>query len=166
MNNLNWFKSAIAIFTISTAVSLSPVNAQEFPEAHIAAAKTAIKATGATNKLNAILPDAAVKLADQLIGTRPDLADQIQAMVNESAIDLAPRRGDLENEAAKIYARVFTQEDLQNMSEFFGTETGKKLLTELPIVVREIDKASRVWGTGINRDLSQKVRKKMQAAGL
>ncbi len=166
MNNLIWFKSTIAMFAISTAVSLSPVNAQEFPDSHIAAAKSAIKATESTNELNEILPRAAVRMADQLIGTRPDIADQIQVIVNESAIELAPRRGDLEIEVAKIYARVFTQEDLQNISEFFGTEAGKKFLSELPIVVREIDKASRIWGNGINRDMSQKVREKMQAAGL
>ena len=170
MSNTNWFKSAIAVFVVSTAVStaasLSPVNAQEFPEAHIAAAKTAIKATESTDELNEILPRAAVRMSDQLIGTRPDIADQIQVIVNEAAIELAPRRGDLEKEVAQIYARVFTQEDLQNIAEFFSTEAGKKFITELPIIVREIDKASRIWGTGINRDLNQKVREKMQAAGL
>ena len=173
MRNKFATKSAMAALTMALTIStpmifstLQQAQAQEFPQSHIDAAKAAIKATGSTNKLNDILPRAAVSLADRLIGNRPDVADQINIMVNEAALELAPRRGDLEKEAAKIYARVFSEEELQNISEFFSTEAGKKFLNELPLVVREVDKAARIWGTGVNRDLNKKVQEKMKAAGL
>lgn len=142
------------------------VSAQEISADHITAAKRAISTTNATTKLNDILPRAAARLTGTLISNRPDIEAEITVIVNDTALEMAPRRGDLEKEAAKIYARIFTQQELDNLSEFFGTDTGKKFLKDLPIVVREIDAAARVWGTGINRDLSQTVGKKMKEAGL
>ena len=140
--------------------------AQDFAPGHLEAAKRAIATTSATAKLNDILPAAAGRLIDQLIASRPDIEAEISNLVNESALELAPRRGDLEKEAAKIYARIFNEAELTQIDAFFATDTGQKFLTELPIVVREVDKAARIWGTGINRDLAQNVREKLKAAKL
>ncbi len=143
-----------------------PLRAQEISPEHIAAAKKAIATTNATDNLNDILPRAAANLAGQLIESRPDIEAQITLFVNESALELAPRRGDLEKEVAMIYARIFSEEELQQITEFFSTKAGGKFLTELPLIVREMGRASNVWGTGINRDLTKKVQEKIDAAGL
>ena len=156
----------VAICVAFLVIAVMPLQAQELSPSHIAAAKKAISATNATTKLNDILPKSAAQLTGQLIGNRPDIEAEITNFVNESALEIAPRRGDLEKEVAKIYARVFTEDELLNINEFFVTDAGKKFLRELPLVVREIEKASRVWGTGVNRDLSQRVREKLKAAGL
>ena len=140
--------------------------AQEISESHLEAAKKAIATTNSTAKLNDILPTAATRLIGQMISNRPDLESHITVFVNEAALELAPRRGDLQVEVAKIYARIFKEEELKEISDFFATEAGAKFLTQLPLVVREIDKASRVWGTGISRDLASAVRKKMEDAKL
>lgn len=156
----------VAVALFSVVLAGAPVNAQELSESHIAAAKSAIKATNATGKLNDILPTAAARLTGSLIGNRPDIETEITLIVNETAIELAARRGDLQKEAEKIYARIFSEEDLVGISEFFSTDAGQKFLKELPLVIREVEKASRVWGTGINRDLAKTVNDKMKAAGL
>jgi len=154
---------ATGLMLLVPSVSQS-VRAQELSKSHMAAAKKAIIATNSTSKLNDILPAASLRLTDQLISNRPDLAAQISLMVNETALELAPRRGDLQVEVAKIYGRIFKEDELLEISKFFATETGQKFLVQLPLVVREVDKASRVWGTGISRDLSQQVRRKMRDA--
>ncbi len=143
-----------------------PLRAQEISPEHVAAAKKTIVATNSTQKLNDILPAAAANLAGRMIESRPDIEAQITLFVNESALELAPRRGDLEKEVALIYARIFSEDELQQITEFFTTKAGEKFLTELPLIVREMGKASNVWGTGINRDLSKNVQEKIDAAGL
>ncbi|MCP4181914.1 MAG: DUF2059 domain-containing protein [Hyphomicrobiales bacterium] len=140
------------------------VLAQELTESHLAAAKKAIISTNATIKLNDILPTAAARLATQMISSRPDLETPISVMVNEAALEIAPRRGNLQVEVAKIYGRIFKEDELVKIAKFFSTSAGQKFLTQLPLVVREVEKASRIWGTGISRDLNQAVRKKMQDA--
>jgi hypothetical protein len=79
-----------------------PIRAQELSESHLAAAKKVIATTNSTAKLNDILPTAAIRLVGPMISNRPDLESQISLFVNESALELAPRRGDLQVEVAKI----------------------------------------------------------------
>jgi hypothetical protein len=143
-----------------------PIRAQELSESHLAAAKKVIATTNSTAKLNDILPTAAIRLVGPMISNRPDLESQISLFVNESALELAPRRGDLQVEVAKIYGRIFKEQELLEINKFFATDAGAKFLIQLPLVVREIDKASRVWGTGIRRDLARSVNKKMRDAKL
>lgn len=163
-------KFAIAMLLALSLTAITSISqmasAQEISESHIQVAKKAIAATKSTDKLNDILPEAAGRLAEQMIGSRPDIANEIADIVNETAIELAPRRGDLEKEVAKIYARIFTEKELSEIAAFFATTAGDKFLTELPLVVREVERASRIWGTGIARDLAQKVDEKMKAAKL
>ena len=70
-------------------------------------------------------------------------------------IKLAPRRGDLEREAARIYATTFTEDELKTITEFYKTTAGRKILSEGTIIGRELSKAARVWTAGVQRDLQR-----------
>jgi hypothetical protein len=45
----------------------------------------------------------------QLIRANADLQEVISTTVDEEALKIVPRRGDLEREAAQIYAKAFTE---------------------------------------------------------
>lgn len=145
---------------------VSASNAQEATESHLTAAKQAMQATGATSRLDGILLEVASFTKAGLIATRPDIEAQITQLVDEAAISLAPRRGPLENEVAEIYAKIFTEQELNTIAEFFGSEAGKKFLSETPFLFRQVDEASKVWRTGITRDLSRLVQEKLREEGL
>lgn len=141
-------------------------SAQEISESHLAAAERAVSASRSTNSLDLILPQVADELKAELIRNSPNAEAQISLIVDESAIALAGRRGDLENEAAQIFARTFTEDELNAVADFYESDAGKKFLQESPIVLREIQRAARVWSNGIRRDLAQSVEKKFEEAGL
>lgn len=140
--------------------------AQEISASHLQAARKAITASKSTDRLDAILPRMAEQAKAELIQNRPDQELQITTIVDEAAISLAGRRGDLETEVANVFARVFSEEELNAIADFFSSPAGVKFLSESPIVVREVQNASKVWTNGIRRDLGQAVQKKMQEAGL
>ncbi len=139
--------------------------AQEPSASHLEAAKKALTATKATETFDNILLEASARLANQLTANNPDQADNISTIVNEEAIALAPRRGDLETEAAKLFAANFTEEELDSISTFFSSGPGEKYLEKTPILARELGKTARVWATGIQRDLGENVTKKLQPKG-
>ena len=95
----------------------------------------------------------------ELIQQSPDLQDLIVNTVREKALALSSRRGDLEREAALVYARVFSEADLEAIAAFYSTEAGKKLLANGPLVAREVVKAAEIWQRGIARDLAAEVGK-------
>lgn len=156
--------SALAV-TIMVATS-GGVYAQEITPDHIKAARAAMAATGATDRLDAILPEVSTFIKAGLIANRPDIESEISDIVNKVAISLATRRGPLENEVATIYGNRFTQAELETIQTFFSSETGVKFLTQTPTLFRDVDEASRVWREGIVRDMSNQVQEQLKEAGL
>ncbi|WP_113260671.1 DUF2059 domain-containing protein [Agrobacterium cavarae] len=147
-------KAAAASILISGLVFGTAARAQEISAEHIAAAKQAITALGVTDRFDNILPGLAERLKSELIQSSPNVEDQITATVDAKALELAPRRADLEREAALTYARAFSVEELKAISTFYNSDAGKKLLKDGPIATRELMKAADIWAAGINRDLN------------
>ncbi|WP_157015460.1 DUF2059 domain-containing protein [Mesorhizobium xinjiangense] len=134
-----------------------PAAAQDISESHLKAARTAVATINATDEFDNILPQAAQALKIELINKDPNLEDLINQTVDTKAIELASRRADLEREAALAYARVFTEQELNEISAFYQTEAGKKLIAQGPIVMRSVYQAAEIWQRGLARDLAQEV---------
>lgn len=130
-------------------------DAPEVSESHLQAARVAIDALRATDEFDSIISEMAGRLKAELYQKNPDLQPMISVIVDETAIGLASRRADLEREAALAYAKVFTEEELNKISEFYNSSVGKKLLADGPIVSRELIKAADIWQAGIARDLAK-----------
>jgi hypothetical protein len=152
--------AAVAIL-FSGAFTVS-ARAQEVSEAQLAAARDAIASLNVTDRYDNILPNLAERLKAQFIQASPNFQGQISNVVDEQALVLAPRRADLEKEAATIYAKSFSVDELKSISTFFNTETGKKLLTNQPLVSRELTKAAEIWANGVSRDLTNQSSEKLR----
>jgi uncharacterized protein len=162
MGLMSFGRKAIFAAALLPALML-PATAQEIAESHLNAARAAIVAIKATDQFDAILPRAAETLRAELLRKDPNLVDQINTVVNDKTVELAGRRADLETEAARAYARVFTEDELKGIASFYSSPAGVKLLSDGPIVVRELIKAANIWQEGIARDLAVSVGKELRA---
>lgn len=162
MTKFAGFGRTIAATLIVSASLVGAVKAQDVTEDQIKAARAAIDALGATVNFDNILPSLAERMKASLIQASPNHESEINAVVDEQALALAPRRADLEREAATIYAKTFTQEELKAIADFYNSPVGKKLLRDGPIAVRELVKAAEIWASGIQRDLSVESSKKLE----
>lgn len=152
---------AVVATSAFVAIVASQSFAQEIAETHLKAARAALTALKATESYDMLLPAAASMLKSELIQQNPDLSELISSTVDEKALALAGRRADLEREAAIVYARNFSEAELNAITTFYGSEAGKKLLSQLPIVAREVNKAADIWQRGIQRDLATEVGKQI-----
>ena len=151
-----------AVLAASAFVAIASQSyAQEIAESHLQAARATITAVKATDTYDIILPAAAQQLKQELIQQNPDLTEVIIATVDEKALGLAGRRADLEREAAIAYAKIFSEPELNAITTFYNSDTGKKLLASGPIVAREVVKAAEIWQRGISRDLATEVGKQI-----
>lgn len=128
---------------------------EDISQSHLKAARAAVAAIHATDQFDAILLNAATQIKSELIANRPDMEAKISDLVDDAAVNLAPRRADLETEIARIYARLFSEDDLNQISSFYDSEAGKKLLAQGPDATRNMLRAAEVWSRGIVRDLRQ-----------
>jgi uncharacterized protein len=146
---------AAGVVIAASLLAAPATRAQEFSDAQIDVARSAITALGVTNVFDNILPNIAARLKGQLIQSYPNLEEQINTTVDKQAIALAARRGDLEKEAAIVYAKAFTQDELKQIAAFFSSPAGKKLISDQPVANRELGKAADIWASGIARDLEK-----------
>jgi hypothetical protein len=151
--------TAAMLAAVSVLAFAGVAGAQEFTDAHLKAARAAISALNATGEFDEFLPSAAQQLKQQLIQKNPDLAVLISTTVDEKTLELVARRGDLEREASLIYARVFSEQQLNEITAFYNTETGKKLMADGDIVGRQTVEAAVIWQRGVARDLAELVGK-------
>ncbi len=155
-------RHSTAIATAALVAWSIPAFAQEVSESHLKAARTAVATINATDEFDGILPQAAQALKIELINKDPNLEELIDQTVDEKALELASRRADLEREAALAYARVFSEEELKAISDFYQTEAGKKLIAQGPLVMRSVYQAAEIWQRGLARDLAQEVASALQ----
>ena len=163
MINIAGFGRTLAVTLIVSAGLAGAVKAQDVTEEQIKTARAAIDAIGATSSFDNILPGLAVRVKSTFVQASPNHESEINAVVDEQALALAPRRADLENEAATIYAKTFTQDELKSIADFYNSPVGKKLLADGPIATREVMKAAEIWAAGIDRDLRTESGKKLDA---
>ena len=163
---MNSISNLVMAFIVAMGLflQLGAASAQEPSAEHLAAARKAIAATSATVAFDNILPQAAFTLKNEMTANNPNKADEITTIVDEETLAIAARRGDLEKEAARIFANTFTESELVEISNFFNSELGQKYLASTPILVRELQKAARIWATGIQRDLVTNVQKRIGAS--
>jgi hypothetical protein len=122
---------------------------------HLKAARAAMTAIGITDPFDNILPTIAQQLKTTMIQGSPNYEELINETVDEQALKFAARRADLEKEAARIYSKAFTEQELNEIATFYNTPTGKKVLKDGPLAIRELSKAGDVWASGISRDMSK-----------
>jgi len=136
--------------------------AQELSQEHLAAARAAIASLQSTDQFDGVIPAAAEQLKTELIRSNADLQEVISTTIDEEALKIVPRRSDLEKEAAQIYAKAFTQEELTAITNFYNSAPGKKLIENGPLVTRELIKSAEIWSSGVARDLARNVNAALQ----
>ncbi|MCV9960626.1 DUF2059 domain-containing protein [Pararhizobium sp. BT-229] len=156
-------RRAAATAIILSAVMVPALRAQEVTDEQLKAARGAIEAIAATNGFDNILPNLAERLKTTLIQSSPNHEELITKTVDDKALELAARRADLEREAATIYAKTFTVEQLNAITTFYTSDAGKKLLNDGPIASREMMKAADIWAAGVSRDLNAAATKELGA---
>lgn len=161
MNKFVGLARAFATAAVLFCATAPAVQAQDVSEEQIKAARATIDALGVTNSFDNILPNLAERLKNTLIQASPNHQELITATVDEKALGLAARRSDLEREAAAIYAKTFSVEELNAITAFYSSAAGKKLLNDGPIASRELLKAADIWAAGVSRDLTNEATKSL-----
>ena len=129
------------------------VSAQELSPSHIEAAERAAAAAPSLGNFDQLLPAISEQTQNRLIRQRPDLFREIAAIVEAQAKALAQRRNELDNQIARIWARSFSEEELNQVADFFGSEAGQKYIEIAPSIGEDLIRAGRSWANRLADEL-------------
>lgn len=143
--------------------------ADEIDPAKAQAIRELLQVTGAEANQEQLTSTFTQQLVSVLRASNTTLPpDAVQMITDEVALVVAEqlRSEVLQIKMYRIYARYFTLEEIQGLTEFNRSEIGKKANQVMPILMRESMNAAQEWSEDIGPVLSARVRKKLEAEGV
>jgi hypothetical protein len=99
------------------------------------------------------------------VQNNPNMGKDLDVVAKKLLADLAPRKAEMQQEIARIYAEHFTEQELKDALTFFKTPLGRKLIVEEPKVLDESLKAADDWSRKFAEEVVVKFRAEMKARG-
>ena len=116
-----------------------------------------VQLSGTGRTFNEVLPNIAAEAKNAFIRANPQMQLGIIDVVDRIALGLVSRRPELDNYLARVWASGFTNEEMQELVEFYSSETGKKFAELHPQLLGVEMAAAQEWGRSVSRELTQKV---------
>ena len=155
-----------AVLGIALTAGSSYASAQEVSASHLAVALDVVKSAKASRGFDNVLPQLAAQAQDRLIRIRPDMFKQIADTVEAVALKLAVRRNDLDTDVARVWAKHFTEEELQTIATFYKSAAGQKFADVGSLVYAESLTAVQRWSDRVGDELIDNAKKELKSQGI
>ena len=150
--------------TAEDASALQSIMETELSPERMEIAIKLVELSGTTRIFDTILPDIAEQSKTQFIRANPQMQLGIIAVVDRIAVQMVPRRKELDEYLARIWASGFSDEEMQELIDFYSSDVGKKFSNGLPQVLAVQTAAAQEWGKSVSDELNQKVQDELRAA--
>jgi hypothetical protein len=102
---------------------------------------------------------------NSLVPTNPQLQQQLNEVAAQLRKEFDPKRAEILNEVAKVYAQRFTEPELKEIVAFYKTPIGKKMIIEEPIALDQSLKVAQAWATRFSDEVLERFRAEMKKKG-
>lgn len=123
-----------------------------------------VSTSGTARAFDEVLPLIADQTKNAFIRSHPDMQLGIISVVDKIAVSMVSRRPELDDYLARIWASGFTNEEMQELLDFYATDTGKKFAATLPRLLAVQTAAAQQWGESVAEEMRQKVTEELRTA--
>ena len=156
---------AIAIAAALLAAG-APAYAQQKPSsAAIATAKQIIDIKGAAGLFNPLISGVIEQVKSLYVQQNPSLVKEINEVAATLRAEFAPRRAEVIDEVARLYATHFTEQELKDLLAFYSSPLGKKMITEEPRAIEQSMAFAQNWANKLSDEVIAKMRAEMKKKG-
>ena len=160
-------RTALRAWVIALAMAVAaPASAQAPTESHLQAAWTAVRAVGADYLFDEALLDIADRLGIEMKDNRPDLSIEIDELIYDVALELVPRRLDLNNEVSRLWAGTFSESELNEITAFYTSDIGEKLNSLFAAMQRDTLRLLDAWYQRTMDEVRERMILRLQQQGL
>jgi hypothetical protein len=144
--------------------ALQKILQTELSPERMALAMKLVALSGTTRIFDEVLPDVAEQSKTNFIRANPQMQLGIIAVVDRVALDLVKRRPELDQYLARIWASGFSDDEMQELIDFYSSDVGKKFSNALPQLLAVQTAAANEWGRDLATELNQRVQDELKAA--
>lgn len=155
--------AALGAVMMATGCLSTAALAQDGPsESHLAAAKKVTIATRMLEPFDDILPLLAEQTRTAFIQAQPTRAEDVIDVTQKIALQLAPKRALLNERVYTLWAESFTEEELNQLAEFYSTDLGQKLTRSIPVVTSKSVASAREWQDALSTEMVTLVQQELE----
>lgn len=144
-----------------------PAIAQPRPsEDAMAAARAFVDASGAAAQFDQVMPLMADQMTKAFRSLAPGRAREIDETMAEVVKRFITRKSELIDEIAAIYADKLSVDDLREITKFYQTGAGRRMVEILPEVTRRAAAVGQAWGQRIGAEIANEMRRELKKRGI
>jgi hypothetical protein len=147
----------IAGLVVATLFLIAPAHAQSTSPDAEAAARELVDTMKLPDQFKALLPTIIQHLKPAIVQNRPDVGRDFDAMMPVVQEKMAARLGELSNAMAAVYASNFTAAELSDLTAFYKSPTGQKLLQKTPVIAAQTMAAGQKFGQAAAADAQKQM---------
>jgi hypothetical protein len=154
-----------AALALALLVSIEVARAQKPSSTALATAKELITIKGGNVLYEPIVPGVVEQAKSVFLRANPTLGKDLNEVAAKLRTELLPRGAELMDEAAKIYASRFSEQELKEALAFYKTPLGRKMLIEEANVLDQSMKSAQDWANRLSEEVIAKIRSEMKKRG-
>ena len=139
--------------------------AQQPTPAAVAAAKELVELKGGSQMFDPVINSIVEQTKGALLQTNPQLSKDLNEVSTQLRAEFGPRRDELMNEAARRYAARFSEAELKELTNFFKSTLGKKMIMQEPQILDETFGFVQQWGPRVAEEAMNRFRAEMKKKG-
>ena len=130
------------------------------------AARGLVAASGATAQFDQVMPLISEQMTKAFVSLAPDRASEIRDVMAEVVKRFTERKNELIEEIAGIYADKLSVEDLREITRFYQSGAGRRMVVELPEITRRAAAVGQAWGQRIGAEIANETRRELKKRGI
>lgn len=159
-----WRFAAIVAFA-SNCLAAMPAPAQEPPPGAIAAAREMLAAKGSMKLFDPVIPGVIESVKNTLLPTNLNVSRELNEVAALLRKDYDSKREEISTDIARIFAQRFTERELKDLTAFYKSPLGQKLVKEEPAAVEDSFKQTQRWAEQFSDTIMARFRSEMQKRG-
>jgi uncharacterized protein len=158
-------KVMVVCAALAFACCAPAAHAQQPSAGALAAAKELVEIKGGAGMFDPVISGIVEQTRVMLVQTSPQLSKELSDVATQVRTEFAPRRAELMNEAARLYALQFTEQELKDAVTFFKTPLGRKIVAQEPLILDQAFNFVQQWAPRTAEEVLTRFRAEMKKKG-
>lgn len=166
MNGAARFAGAVLLSMSLAFVAVPAIAQQELAPDHVALARKYVDLTDKSAVYETALVNVGIETLRTMISQDPELLKPTDEVVAEVLEDYRPKKSELLDQFARVYAQRFTIDELKQIVAFYESPIGVKLATANAELNADLQKVMQVFENNLRTEFFAKVRAGLKAKGI
>jgi hypothetical protein len=123
----------------------------------IAAARELIATMRATDQLKLMLPAIVQAIKPAIVQGRPQVEHDLDIVLPVIVDGMNARLGEFVDQMAAVYGRNFTVDEMRQMTAFYRSPVGQKVLDKMPTVMQESVSLGQAFGKIVGSEMQNQM---------